>query len=75
MSPRQFADALQLIGLKADSFAWLTGSNEKRVRRWLSGEEPEIPPWVTLVCALLTLPGARDLAMDVVRKFSTTQGR
>jgi hypothetical protein len=67
MTAEQFRDALTLLGLTPSAFAWLTGSAPPRVARWLSGEEPDIPLWAPLLCALLSLPGAPDMAADIAR--------
>lgn len=67
MDHRQFTAALDEIGLSPAAFAYLTGSDHRRVRRWLSGEESSIPHWVTLVCTLFVNPVALPLAFALAR--------
>ncbi len=69
MTKQQFSAALDEVRLTPEEFSWGTGSNEVRVNRWLKGEE-DIPPWVTVLCAVLTLPGARGMFVNVARQFS-----
>lgn len=63
----QFTQALNQLDLCAEEFAFLTGANHRKVRRWLNGDEPDIPQWCALVCTLMTRPGAGKLAWDVAR--------
>lgn len=69
INAEQFTAGLNEVGLRSESFAWLTGADHRRVRRWLSGDEPSIPHWVALVVTLLTLPGAGPLATALARKM------
>ena len=72
LTPEQFAAALEELGLTTEGFAWLTGSNARRVSLWRRGEE-DIPPWVPLVCTLLTLPGAKAVVKDVTRHMTQVE--
>ena len=71
MTHDQFRDAMNnTLRMTAADFAWITGTSHRRVKQWIVGVE-QIPPWVTLMCALLTLPRAKELAVKVTREFST----
>lgn len=67
MHNEQFKAALSQLNLDSAAFAYLTGADPRRVRRWLNGEEPSIPHWVTLVCTLLVHPEAIPLATKLAR--------
>ena len=65
MTPEQFQTALDQLKMGEFRFSRLTGKSYQKVQRWLSGQEPDIPHDVTLLCSLLTLPGAVELAEGV----------
>ena len=52
----------------------ITGMNPRKVERFLSGEEADIPHSVMLICSLLTLPGAKDMASTVTNAVIKFQG-
>lgn len=64
LEPETFEQALETAGISAREFARLTGSNHRRVGEWLSGGN-DIPPWVMPFMAMLTIPGALDMARKV----------
>lgn len=72
MTADQVRAALDQIGLRVDAFAWLYGCRTKRVGQWLSGEEAP-PVHLDILFGLMTLPGAKDLILQVVRRQATTE--
>lgn len=64
MLPAQFSKALQDLGLTMREFCRITGTNWKTAERWLS-DEKDIPQWVPVFLAMLTLPGALEMARRV----------
>lgn len=64
MTQEQFHAALEQLGMTPLYFARISGVNRKKVERFVSGEE-DIPHFVTVLCSLLTLPGAKDMASTV----------
>ena len=54
-------------------FARITGKNPRKVRYWYDGEE-DIPHDVMLICSLLTLPGAKDMASTVTNSVIRFHG-
>ena len=67
MTATEFSAALNQVGLGMREFAALTGANERSVERWLEGQQ-DIPPWVPIMCALFTLPGATALARAIMQE-------
>jgi hypothetical protein len=61
MTPEQLSLALTTLSITGKDFAFLTGTGYSTVKRWFKAEL-EIPHWVPVMCAVLTLPGALDLA-------------
>jgi hypothetical protein len=43
LTGRQLSAGLDEVGLTLRQFCRITGSDERRVQRWISGEEPNIP--------------------------------
>ena len=74
MTAAQLNQALDTLGISVDALALGPGANQSRLRRWLSGEDPDIPPYVPLVTGLLTLPGAPELAARIAEEFTQPQG-
>ncbi|WP_147707824.1 hypothetical protein [Microvirga massiliensis] len=64
MTHRQLSAVLNRLDLSMRKFARLTGAAERTVDRWLRGVE-DIPHYVTLLCSLLTIPGAMAKAKAV----------
>lgn len=71
MSAADFSRALRNLKMDRDTFCRLFGQDQRKVRRWLSGEM-RIPDWVPPVMQMLLLPGAiricRDVAAIMIRK-------
>jgi hypothetical protein len=68
LEPETFNQALETVGISAREFAKITGANHRRVGEWLSGDN-DIPPWVSPFMALMTLPGALDMARKVAAEI------
>lgn len=64
MTREQFSQALDDLKLSARQFSRLCGAKEAYVIAWLEGKK-DIPHNVLVICALLTLPGAMELALRV----------
>lgn len=69
MSPAQFSKGLDDNGLTMREFCRITGTGPKTAQRWLD-DEKDIPPWVPVTLALLTLPGALTMARTVAQHFN-----
>lgn len=69
MSPEQFSKALHENRLSLREFCRITGTGFKTGERWLNREK-DIPNWVPVVMALLTLPGAYEMAQAVAQHFN-----
>ena len=69
MMPEQFSKALDDLVLTMREFNRLTGTNTKTTERWLS-DEKDIPPWVPVFLAMLTIPGALQMARTVAQHFN-----
>lgn len=69
MTPEQFSQALNQLGLTVREFCRIFGTGVKTVERWLA-DEKDIPGWVPVSLALMTMPGAPDLARSVAQHFS-----
>jgi hypothetical protein len=73
MTAEQLSAALDQLGLTSLRLEMLTGTRRKTVEAWLRPEhDPRAmrPPfWLTSWLALMTLPGARDMADAVAAQF------
>lgn len=69
MMPAQFSQALDDLDLTMREFCRITGTNAKTTQRWLD-DEKDIPAWVPVFLALLTLPGAMQMAQTVALHFN-----
>lgn len=69
MMPAQLSKALDDLGLTMREFCRVTGTGTKTVERWLT-DEKDIPQWVPVTLALLTLPGALQIARTVAQHFN-----
>jgi hypothetical protein len=56
---RELSHALRSLGMTMRDFVRITGSDERRVQRWLLGEE-DIPVWAGSLMAALGADGARE---------------
>ena len=65
MTPEQLSAALDTLNIGVFEAAQLFGSQSKRVEEWLSGKS-DIPPYVSILCAMLTVPGAMAMARKTV---------
>jgi hypothetical protein len=70
----QFSQALSDLRMGDVLFARLSGATDRRVQRWMRGEE-EIPPFVPVLCSLLMLPGAIDTASEVAQRMRSGEDR
>ena len=69
MPPQDFSAALNHLGLTANQFARLIGSQRKRVIGWLEGEK-EVPHHVHLIVRLcLESPGVLQYAKRLADEF------
>lgn len=67
---KEFADALDSLGVSKQAFSRITGTKLSRVNDWLRDKtEHGIPPWVPLVLRLLALPGAIGVAKACAAEF------
>lgn len=69
MMPAQFSKALDDLSLGMREFCRITGTNVKTAERWLE-DEKDIPQWVPVTLALMTMPGALPMARTVAEHFS-----
>lgn len=69
MMPAQFSKALDDLSLSMREFCRITGTNPKTAERWL-GDEKDIPQWVPVTLALMTMPGALPIARAVAQHFA-----
>lgn len=69
MMPAQFSQALDDLRLTMREFCRVTGTNAKTAQRWLD-DEKDIPAWVPVFLAMLTLPGAMQMAQTVAQHFN-----
>ena len=68
MSPEQFRQACFQLGLPKDTFCFVTGANPRSYESWNKGEA-DIPQWVPVLLAMLTVPGARSIALRTATHF------
>jgi DNA-binding transcriptional regulator YiaG len=59
ISPRELRRLRQDSFVSTREFAAMTGADERRVRRWFSGDEPDTPLWVAVLLLALAVPEAR----------------
>lgn len=64
MTAEQLSTAMDELGLSKWQLIRLTGSSERKVDAWLDGKE-DIPHWVLVLCSVLTVPGAMEIAKRV----------
>lgn len=64
LTPEQFRAAQAETGIGGYTLARLLGFPINRIEKWERGED-EVPHIVAVTMALLTLPGAQDLAFAV----------
>jgi DNA-binding transcriptional regulator YiaG len=67
MSGEQFSAALEQVGLGRAAFAWILGTRSERVTAWAKGAET-VPFYMDVLLSLMTLPGAREMVLRVVRR-------
>jgi len=75
LTPKEMGRMLNAVGLTARQFARTTGSDIRRVERWLSGEQPDPPMWVGSLLTALTVPEARALVKAFVDERVTNTER
>jgi hypothetical protein len=63
----QLKSARAEVGLSGSGLAYLLSMRTDRIRDWLQGTE-DPPLYLDAYLALLTLPGARDLVLRVIRR-------
>ena len=59
LTPAQLSEGLNETGLTVRQFCRITGSDPRRVERWLTGEQPNPPLWVGMILTALTVQEAR----------------
>ncbi len=57
---RELSRLLADAGVTARQLSRVSGSDERRVMRWLSGEQEDPPLWVASLLVALSVPAARD---------------
>lgn len=67
MTGEQFSAALEQVGIGRAAFAWILGTRSERVTGWAKGAET-VPLYMDVLLSLMTLPGARELVLRVVRR-------
>lgn len=60
IQPAELVRLLNRCGLSARQFSRASGADERRVVRWLSGEQADPPLWVPVLMTALAVPAARD---------------
>jgi hypothetical protein len=73
MTYEQFRTALEQLDMPWMYFAKISGKNPRKVEEWYNGQE-DIPHEVMLICSLLTLPGAKELASTVTNAVIHVHG-
>jgi hypothetical protein len=73
MTYEQFRTALAQLDMPWIYFARISGKNPRKVEEWYNGQE-DIPHEVMLICSLLTLPGAKELASTVTNAVIHVHG-
>lgn len=68
MTAEQLSAALNQLNLSLRQFCRLSGKSEAKAQRWIAGKE-DIPHDVAVMLALLTVPGAMDVAKAVTDAF------
>lgn len=67
MTAREFSTALDRTNLTLGKFLRLTGVSRGKGEDWLNGEE-DIPSWVPVFMALLTIDAAPQIALAVAEQ-------
>lgn len=60
LTPEQLSAGLNEANVSLHQFCRLTGSDPRRVERWLAGQEDGPPLWVAMVLIALTVPESRS---------------
>jgi len=60
LTASEFSRGLQAAHLSMRQFCRISGSDERRVERWLTGEQENPPYWVASLLTAMTVPEARD---------------
>jgi hypothetical protein len=66
LTPRQLSELLKLAGLTKRAFSKISGADDRRVERWVSGEQPDPPMWVGPLLLAMSIPQARQMVMEYV---------
>lgn len=74
LTPEQFRAGLEAAGLKPLDFARCTGSDPRRVERWLDGTQADPPFWIGGFLGALTIPDARRLVLQYVAQNVSSVG-
>lgn len=73
ISAAQFQQGLNDLGMPDGyKFARLSGFGPTKVRRWIGGQE-DVQHAATLILALLSLPGAMEMAEALFEKMATRE--
>lgn len=71
LTPTQFREELNCLGMSIQAFARIFGLNVRKAERIYSGQEADVPIWIGPVMELLRLPNAlstvRDAAAHMIR--------
>lgn len=72
MTGEQLSAALDQIGIDAATFSELHGAKQERVENWQAGRDAP-PQSAALLCVLLTIPGALDLALQTRGRWTAAR--
>jgi transcriptional regulator with XRE-family HTH domain len=64
ITDRELSRLLKEAGMTAHQLARATGSDQRRVERWLSGEQPDPPLWTASFLVAMSVPEARERVLD-----------
>jgi len=69
MTPVELQDELEALELSIGQFARLYGVRRDLVIRWLDPTDTRVTPHaVSIMCSLLHLPGAMDIALEITNE-------
>jgi len=67
VTPTEFRAALTALEMTQGGFARLTGTTDRTVRRWASGDQ-DVPVWAALLLDLLVVPEARSRVLERMQR-------
>lgn len=68
IKPAELVALLNRCGMTVRQFARASGADERRVARWLTGEQPDPPLWVPVLMTAMAVPSAREAVKRYVNE-------